>query len=82
MPRSVTVANQTSAAQADGLQAELAAQSLFADVLLSQQAPLPAPISARIQAVVGQIGTGTFLADFSTDFSNGILKRRTRQRES
>ena len=33
--------------------------------------PVPAPLSARIQAVVGQIGTGAFIAEFATDFGAG-----------
>ena len=68
------LANNIANANTAGFKRETASQSSFADVLLSQQAPVPAPISARIQAVVGQIGTGTFLADFSTDFSGGVLQ--------
>jgi flagellar basal-body rod protein FlgG len=68
------LANNIANATTAGFKRETAALSSFADVLLSQQAPLPAPISARIQAVVGQIGTGTFLADFTTDYSQGMLQ--------
>jgi flagellar basal-body rod protein FlgG len=54
-----------------GFKREHASMQPFADVLLSQQTPVPAPLSARIQAVVGQIGTGTFIAEFATDFASG-----------
>ncbi len=64
------IANSTTA----GFKREMAAQQSFSDVLLSQQAPVPAPLPARIQAVVGQIGTGNFLAEFSTDYSQGMLQ--------
>jgi flagellar basal-body rod protein FlgF len=64
------IANSTTA----GFKRETATQQSFSDVLLSQQAPVPAPLPARIQAVVGQIGTGQFLADFSTDFTQGTLQ--------
>ena len=40
----------------------------------TEQAAVPAPISSRIQQVVGQIGTGTFIANFATDFGQGILR--------
>lgn len=68
------LANNIANATTAGFKRETAAQSSFADVLLSQQAPMPAPISARIQQVVGQIGTGTFLADFTTDYTQGMLQ--------
>jgi flagellar basal-body rod protein FlgG len=68
------LANNIANANTVGFKRETASQSSFADVLLSQQAALPAPIAARIQDVVGQIGTGTFLADFSTDFESGVLQ--------
>jgi flagellar basal-body rod protein FlgG len=64
------IANSTTA----GFKRETASEQSFQDVLLSQQAPVPAPLPARIQAVVGQIGTGQFLADFSTDFTQGTLQ--------
>ena len=64
------IANSTTA----GFKREMAAQQSFSDVLLSQQAPVPAPLPARIQAVVGQIGTGNFIAEFSTDYSQGMLQ--------
>lgn len=68
------LANNISNANTAGFKREFATQEPFADVLLSQQAPVPAPISARIQQVVGQIGTGTFIADFATDFGAGIIR--------
>lgn len=68
------LANNISNANTAGFKREFATQEPFADVLLSQQAPVPAPITARIQQVVGQIGTGTFIADFATDFGAGIIR--------
>jgi flagellar basal-body rod protein FlgG len=49
----------------------VAASESFSDVLLSQQAGVPAPFPARIQAIVGQIGTGSFVAEFQTDYGQG-----------
>jgi flagellar basal-body rod protein FlgG len=68
------LANNISNADTAGFKREFATQQPFADVLLSQQAAVPAPISSRIQQVVGQIGTGTFIANFATDFGQGILR--------
>lgn len=68
------LANNISNANTAGFKREFATQEPFADVLLSQQAPVPAPITARIQQVVGQVGTGTFIADFATDFGAGIIR--------
>ena len=68
------LANNIANADTAGFKREFATQEPFADVLLSQQAPVPAPITARIQQVVGQIGTGTFIADFATDFGAGIIR--------
>lgn len=67
------LANNIANANTVGFKREHASLAPFEDVLISQQAPVPAPISARIQAVVGQIGTGTFIAEFATDFTGGIL---------
>lgn len=68
------LANNIANATTAGFKREVAAKESFSDVLLSQQTPTLSPLSARIQAVVGQIGTGNFVADFSTDFSNGTLE--------
>ena len=68
------LANNIANATTAGFKREVAAQQSFSDVLLSQQTPVLAPIGARIQAVVGQIGTGTFIAEFSTDFGEGTLQ--------
>lgn len=68
------LANNIANANTAGFKREFATQQPFADVLLLQQAPVPAPLTARIQQVVGQIGTGTFIADFATDFGAGILR--------
>jgi flagellar basal-body rod protein FlgG len=68
------LANNVANATTIGYKRELGVQQSFSDVLLSQQAPTPAPLSARIEAVVGQIGTGTFIAEFSTDYAPGSLQ--------
>jgi flagellar basal-body rod protein FlgG len=68
------LANNVANANTAGFKREVGAQQSFADVLLSQQSGVPAPLAARIQAVVGQIGSGTFMADFSTDFSAGAFQ--------
>lgn len=69
------LANNIANSNTAGFKREVAAQASFADVLLSQQAPIPAPLPARIQAVVGQIGTGKFVAEFATDFQSGPLQQ-------
>jgi flagellar basal-body rod protein FlgF len=68
------LANNIANADTAGFKREFAKLQSHPDVLLSQHAPVPAPISARIQQVVGQIGTGTFVADFATDFGQGMLR--------
>ncbi|MCC6381745.1 MAG: flagellar hook-basal body protein [Dehalococcoidia bacterium] len=68
------LANNVANATTAGFKREVAAVESFADVLLSRQAPVPAPLPARIQGVVGQIGTGAFIAEFATDFSPGALQ--------
>lgn len=69
------LANNIANANTAGFKREFASQEPFADVLLSQQAAIPAPITARIQQVVGQIGTGKFIAEFATDFQSGIMRQ-------
>ncbi|MGE5596186.1 MAG: flagellar hook-basal body protein [Hyphomicrobiales bacterium] len=69
------LANNIANANTAGYKREVAAQQSFADVLLSQQTPVPAPFPSRIQQVVGQIGTGTFLAEFQTDFQTGAFQQ-------
>jgi flagellar basal-body rod protein FlgG len=69
------LANNIANADTAGFKREFATQQPFADVLLSQQAPVPAPLSARIQQVVGQIGTGKFIADFVTDYEQGMTRQ-------
>jgi flagellar basal-body rod protein FlgG len=68
------LANNIANADTAGFKREFATQQPFADVLLSQQAPVPAPLTARIQQVVGQIGTGKFIAEFVTDYGQGMLR--------
>ena len=65
------LANNIANANTVGYKRETATQRSFADVLLAQQSGVPAPLSTRIQSVVGQIGTGKFLASFETDYSGG-----------
>lgn len=57
-----------------GYKREVATKQSFSDILVSQQASVIAPLSARIQAVVGQIGSGTLLTDFTTDFAQGAYQ--------
>ena len=68
------LANNIANANTAGFKREVAAQESFADVLLSRQAPVPAPLPARIQQVIGQIGTGSFIAEFATDYQDGVLQ--------
>ncbi len=65
------LANNIANANTAGFKREVASQQSFADVLLSQQMPVPAPIAARVQQVVGTIGTGSYITDFKTDFTGG-----------
>jgi flagellar basal-body rod protein FlgG len=67
------LANNIANANTAGFKREVGAQESFEDVLLSQRAPIPAPISARIEQVVGQIGTGAFMAEFVTDYQAGNM---------
>lgn len=69
------LANNIANANTVGFKREVAALSPLGDVLISQQAPVPAPLPARIQAVIGQIGTGKFIAEFATDFQQGMLRQ-------
>ena len=68
------VSNNISNSTTPGFKREVASQQSFADVLLTQQMPVPAPLPSRIQAVIGQIGTGTFIAEFATDFQEGAFQ--------
>lgn len=68
------LANNIANATTAGYKREVAAQQSFEDVLLSQSATVPAPFAARIQAVVGTIGTGKFITDFQTDFADGAFQ--------
>lgn len=69
------LANNVANANTTGYRRETASQASFADVLLTQQAPTIAPIGSRIQDIIGQIGTGTFVANFSTDLAGGVQQR-------
>lgn len=69
------LANNIANASTVGFKREIASLVPLGDVPISQQAPVPAPLSARIQAVVGQVGTGKFVADFVTDFQQGMLRQ-------
>ncbi|KAA0236868.1 flagellar hook-basal body protein [bacterium] len=68
------LSNNIANATTTGFKREIGVRQSFSDVLLSQQVPVPAPLSARIQQVVGQIGTGSFIAEFSTDFAGGAFQ--------
>jgi flagellar basal-body rod protein FlgG len=68
------LANNIANANTAGFKREIGAIESFQDVLLSQHAPVPAPISARIEAVIGQIGTGAFVSEFVTDYTPGTLQ--------
>lgn len=68
------VSNNLANAGTAGFKREIASQQSFADVLLSQQMPVPAPLPMRIQEIIGQIGSGTFIADFATDFQEGMFQ--------
>lgn len=68
------LANNAANASTIGYKREMAVQQSFSDVLLSQQSPVVSPLSERIQQVVGQIGTGTFVAEFSTHFAPGSIE--------
>lgn len=68
------LANNISNSSTIGYKREVASQQAFRDVLLSQQSPVPAPLAARVQAVVGQIGNGKFVAEFATDFAEGSFQ--------
>ncbi|MBI2764425.1 MAG: flagellar hook-basal body protein [Chloroflexi bacterium] len=69
------LANNVANANTAGFKREVASQESFADVLLSQQTPVVAPLAVRIQGVVGQIGTGQFVAEFATDYTQGALEQ-------
>ncbi len=57
-----------------GYKREIASNQAFGDILLSRQTPTVSPLSSRIQDVVGQIGTGKLLTDFTTDFTQGTFQ--------
>ena len=69
------LANNIANANTVGFKREVASLAPLGDLPIAQQAPVPAPLSARIQAVVGQIGTGKFVARFVTDFQQGMLRQ-------
>jgi flagellar basal-body rod protein FlgG len=69
------LANNVANANTTGYRRETASRASFADVLLTQQSPTVSPIATRIDDIVGQIGTGTFVANFSTDLAGGVQQR-------
>jgi len=73
------LANNLANANTIGYRREVATQQSFDDVLVSQQAGVPAPFGARIQDIIGQVGTGKFVAEFVTDFSPGSLQSTGQQ---
>lgn len=64
------IANSTTV----GFKREVAVAESFPNILVTQQEPVPAPLPARIQQIIGAVGTGRFLAEFRTDFSVGPWK--------
>ena len=73
------LANNIANAQTPGFKRELASFQAFSDVLISQSAPIPAPLASRIEQVVGTIGTGTFIEEFATDFARGEIQVTARE---
>lgn len=65
------IANSTTV----GFKREVAAAQALPSLVVAQQEPVPAPLPTRIQQVIGQVGTGQFLAEFQTDFSAGPWKQ-------
>jgi flagellar basal-body rod protein FlgG len=65
------VANNIANANTIAYKRQTVAMESFPDILLSQQTPTLAPLAARIDNVVGQIGSGRFVVGVSTDFATG-----------
>jgi flagellar basal-body rod protein FlgF len=72
------IANNVANTDTIGFKRELALLGSYDNVLLSESTPTPAPLNSRIQQVVGQIGTGTFVAEVATDFTDGGLEETGR----
>ena len=68
------LANNIANATTPGFKREIASKESFRDILLSRSAPIPAPLGARVQDIIGQIGSGGFIAQFSTDYGQGALQ--------
>lgn len=68
------LANNISNANTIGYKRETVVHESFSDVLLTQTSDSMAPMARRSRAVVGQIGTGTYVAGVATDFTNGELQ--------
>ena len=66
--------NNLANAQTVGYKREVVVQESFEDVLLSQRKPVPAPLSAQVVGIIGQVGTGTGIAEFGTDYAQGALQ--------
>jgi flagellar basal-body rod protein FlgG len=73
------LANNIANAQTPGFKRELASFQSFGDSLISQSAPIPAPLASRIEQAVGSIGTGTFIEEFATDFARGEMQVTARE---
>lgn len=69
------LSNNIANANTTGYKREVAANQAFDDVLISQQAAVPAPFSARIQEVVGTVGTGKYISEFMTDYAVGSFQQ-------
>lgn len=68
------LANNIANAGTPGFKREVASKESFRDALISQSAPIPAPLGARVQDIIGQIGTGSFIAEFATDYGQGAMQ--------
>lgn len=68
------LANNISNANTIGYKRETVVHESFSDVLLTQTSQTMAPLAKTSRAVLGQIGTGTYVAGVATDFTNGELQ--------
>lgn len=72
------IANNVANTDTIGFKRELALLGSYENVLLSESTPSPAPLNSRIQQIVGQIGTGTFVAEVVSDFTDGAIEETKR----
>lgn len=72
------IANNVANTDTIGFKRELALLGAYENVLLSESTPTPGPLNSRIQQIVGQIGTGTFVAEIASDFTDGGIEETKR----